>query len=253
MTTEPAPPILPPSIPLPAASGLHPVATFRPRTLTHALAEVATSLARLTTVALFIVTFLLQPFQIPSGSMERTLLIGDFVLVNKQVFAPAGHWRWLLPYRDPRPQSLVVFHYPVQPDELLVKRIVGIPGDRLHLRDNQLYRNGQPQTEPFAQYRPAGRSSFRDRFPNLQEADPSVEAAWWTELRRRIHAGDLPIPPGRYFAMGDNRNNSQDSRFWGFVPRPNIVGEPLLVYISLDHSPGTRPHLRHDRLLRILH
>ena len=183
--------------------------------------------------------------------MEKTLLIGDFVLVNKQVFAPAGPWRWLLPYRDPAHESLVVFHYPVNLEELLVKRVVGIPGDRISLRNDSVFRNGQPVSEPFALYREAGRSTFRDRFPNLQEADPSVEARWWIELRHRMQLGELPVPPGRYFALGDNRNNSQDSRYWGFVPRENIVGEPMLVYLSIDRSAGGA-HLRRNRVLRIL-
>ena len=225
----------------------------RPRTLTDAVGELVASLARLTVVSLFVITFLLQPFQIPSGSMEKTMLIGDFVLVNKQVFAPAGRWGWLLPYREPRHDSLVVFHYPVNPPELLVKRVIALPGDRLHLLDNHVFLDGRILNEPFALYRPAGRSSFRDRFPNLQEADPAVEAPWWIDLRSRMRDGELPVPAGRYFAMGDNRNNSQDSRFWGFVPRENIVGEPLLVYFSVDRSPDGSEHLRRDRVVQVLH
>lgn len=213
-----------------------------------ALGTVAASMARLTVVALFIITFLVQPTQIPSSSMEGTLLVGDLVLVNKQVFATPGHWAWLLPYHTPRVGSLVVFHYPVDPDQLVVKRVVATAGDSIHLRDNVLYRNGQPQPEPFSQYIPAGRSPFRDRFPNLQEADPSAEAPWWIELRSRIRAGDLPVPPGSYFVMGDNRNDSLDSRYWGFVHPAAIVGEPLLTYLSIDHQSGQIPHLRRARL-----
>lgn len=224
----------------------------RPRTFADVTGEVFGSMARLTVVALFVVTFLLQPFQIPSGSMERTLLVGDFVLVNKQVFAPAGRWRWILPYREPKHDSLVVFHYPVNPQELLVKRVIALPGDRLHLGNDHVFLNGEELQEPFALYRAAGRSSFRDRFPNLQEADPAVEAPWWIELRGRMRDGELPVPEGRYFAMGDNRNNSQDSRFWGFVPRASIVGEPLLVYFSVDRSDGGSGHLRKDRMIRVL-
>ncbi len=221
----------------------------RPKTVLDIAGEIAASMARLTMVALFAVTFLLQPFQIPSSSMERTLLVGDFVLVNKQVFAPAGRWGWLLPYREPRHDELVVFHYPVNPGELLVKRLIALPGDRLHLLNDHVFVNGKQLDEPFAIYGPAGRSTFRDRFPNLQEADPGAEAAWWTELRQRMNAGDLVVPGGRYFAMGDNRNNSQDSRFWGFVPRDNIIGEPLLVYLSVDRARGG---LRRNRMMRVL-
>ena len=244
---------LPRPIALPEA-GLHPVSTGArsPRhAFGNALLDIAVSLARLTVLSLFVVTFLVQPFQIPSGSMEKTLLVGDFVLVNKQVFAPAGYWRRLLPYHEPQHNSLVVFHYPVHPQDLLVKRVIAVPGDWLHLLNDRVYRNGHVVDEPFAQYQPAGRSSFRDRFPNLQEADPGVEAAWWTELRRRMRDGELPIPAGSYFAMGDNRNNSQDSRFWGLVPRDNLVGEPLLVYLSVAQTAaGTR--LRRERMVRVL-
>ncbi len=214
----------------------------------NAIGSVAASLARLTTVALFVVAFLLQPTQIPSSSMESTLQVGDLVLMNKQAFADPGHWDWLLPYRAPRVGSLVVFHYPVSPDELLVKRVVAKDGDRIHLRDNVLYRNGAPQPEPYAQYGPAGRSPYRDRFPNLQEADPSAEAAWWIELRGRMTHDELLVPPDRYFVMGDNRNDSQDSRYWGFVRPDQIVGEPLLTYFSVEHEPGQRPRLRRQRI-----
>lgn len=220
--------------------------------LVTAFGTVAASMARLTAVALFVITFLVQPTQIPSSSMERTLLVGDLLLVNKQVFAPAGHWRWLLPYRTPHAGSLVVFHYPVDPNELLVKRVVAVPGDRIHLRDNVLYRNGTPQSEPYTQYTSAGRSPYRDRFPNLQEADPSAEAPWWIELRSRIQAGELPVPPDRYFVMGDNRNDSLDSRYWGFVRPEAVVGEPLLTYISISHEPGQRPRLRRERFGHIV-
>lgn len=217
-----------------------------------ALGTVAASMARLTVVALFIITFLVQPTQIPSSSMEGTLLVGDLVLVNKQAFAAPGHWGWLLPYRTPHVGSLVVFHYPVDPDQLVVKRVVASAGDRIHLRDNVLYRNGQAQVEPYSQYIPAGRSPFRDRFPNLQEADPSAEAPWWIELRSRIHDSELSVPDGSYFVMGDNRNDSLDSRYWGFVHPAAIVGEPLLTYLSIDHQPGQTPHLRRARLGHIV-
>ena len=222
--------------------------------LLEAAAQVLASLARLTVVSVFAITFLLQPSQIPSGSMEPTMLVGDYVLVNKQVFAPAGHWRWLLPYREPVRDSIIVFHYPVDPRELLVKRVIAVPGDRLHLHRGAVVLNGTPLSEPFTVYTPTERNRYRDEFPTLERADPGVEAAWWIELRRSIRAGELPVPAGNYFAMGDNRNNSQDSRFWGFVPQGTILGEPLLVYLSVDVT-GTTPRgrLRLGRSLRVLH
>ena len=221
--------------------------------LLDAAAQVLTSLARLTVLSLFVITFLLQPSQIPSGSMEPTMLVGDFVLVNKQSFAPAGHWRWLLPYRDPARDDIIVFHYPVKPADLLVKRVIAVPGDRLHLHRGAVVLNGVALNEPFTRYDTVEPSLFRDEFPTLERADPAVEAPWWIDLRRRMRAGELPVPAGRYFAMGDNRNNSQDSRFWGFVPRESIVGEPLLVYLSVDRSAGTpRGRLRLNRSLQTL-
>lgn len=221
--------------------------------LVEATGQVLASLARLTVLSLFVVTFLSQPSQIPTGSMEPTMLVGDYVLVNKQVFAPAGYWRWLLPYRDPVRDDIIVFHYPVDPRELLVKRIVALPGDRLHMHRGAVVLNGRLVQEPFAAYSPSPRSRYRDEFPALDHTDPAVEAAWWIELRRYVRGGDLPVPEGRYFAMGDNRNNSQDSRFWGFVPRSAILGEPLLVYLSVDATDAaSRGRLRAERSLRVL-
>ena len=221
--------------------------------LVEAVAQVLASLARLTVVSVFAITFLVQPSQIPTGSMEPTMLVGDFVLVNKQVFAAPGHWGWLLPYREPLRDDLIVFHYPVDPHELLVKRVIAVPGDRLHLHRGAVVLNGTQLVEPFTAYSPAERSAYRDEFPTLEQADPGIETAWRTELRRRIRGGELPVPDGRYFAMGDNRNNSQDSRFWGFVPRAAILGEPLLVYLSVDRTAETpRGTLRAYRSLRVL-
>ena len=218
-----------------------------------ALGQVLGSLARLTVVSLFIITFLAQPSQIPTSSMEPTMLVGDFVLVNKQVFAQPGHWRWLLPYREPRHDDIIVFHYPIDPSQLLVKRVIAMPADRIHLRGGAVVLNGAPLREPFAAYSPAERSAYRDEFPNLQRADPAAEATWWIELRHRIRGGDLPVPAGRYFAMGDNRNNSQDSRFWGFVPREDIVGEPLLVYLSAERTGDSpRGQLRWTRIGQVI-
>lgn len=222
--------------------------------IADAMGQMAASMARLTVVALFVITFIVQPSQIPTGSMIPTLLVGDFVLVNKQVYAQPGHFRWLMPYRDPRRDDIIVFHYPIDPAQLLVKRVIALPGDRIHLHDGAVVLNGQILQEPFALYTPTGHSPYRDEFPNLQRADPAVEATWWIELRQRMRAGDLPIPQGRYFAMGDNRNNSQDSRFWGLVPRNALVGDPFLIYLSTAPTPDNpRGHLRFDRIGHIVH
>ncbi len=240
-------------------AGVPPVARRRPvpaqrqrrQAATHALSTVLASWAELTVVALFAITFLVQPFQIPSESMERTLLVGDFVLTNKQVFAPAGHWGWLLPYRDPERASLLVFHYPVQPGKLLVKRVIAVPGDTIRMHRGVAILNGVPQRESFAGYQGGGRSHFRDEFPSLLETDPEVQAAWWIELRRMATSSPV-VPSGSYFVLGDNRNDSIDSRFWGWVPRAGVVGEPMLVSISLDREHGGWKAVRWRRCLRVL-
>ena len=199
--------------------------------------------------ALFVLTFIAQPVQIPSGSMENTLLIGDFLLVNKVVFANPGPWRHLLAYEPVQRDDIVVFHYPVDHSLHLVKRVVGIPGDRLRLHHGRVSIDGQPQIEPFAMYIPSFPSPFRDEFPTPTYTDAGVSTAWWAEMRHDVQGGDLVIPKGDYFVLGDNRNDSLDSRYWGFVPRRNIVGEPFLVYFSVEtmgHSEITG--LPSDRL-----
>jgi signal peptidase I len=198
-------------------------------------------------VAVFVVTFIVQPFRIPSESMEPTLLVGDFLLVDKQSFAPSATAgsalefldRLLPPTRIHR-GDLVVFHDPLQPTETsthLVKRIVGLPGDRLRLRDGRVFIDSLPIAEPYAFYSPTRPNNFRDDFPSLREADPNVEPRWWIHLRRSASTGELTVPPNQFFVLGDNRNDSEDSRYWGFVPRSAIIGRPLVVYFSL-HPPN---------------
>src|SRR6185437_12175795 len=185
----------------------------------------------------FVLTFIVQPYRIPSGSMEDTLLIGDFLLVNKAVFAPPGRWGHLLAYEPVRRDDIVVFHYPVDHSLHLVKRIIGVPGDRIHLHYGRVFINGRAQNEPFAMYIRSFPSVFRDEFPTPTYTDPGVSTGWWREMRQDVQNGELVVPGGEYFVLGDNRNDSMDSRYWGFVPRQNIVGEPFLVYFSVV-TPG---------------
>jgi signal peptidase I len=184
--------------------------------------------------AVFIVTFIVQPFRIPSGSMEPTLKVGDFLLVDKQSYGPAGELDHLMlpPTRVER-GDLVVFHYPVEPKLHLVKRVIGLPGDRIRLRGGRVLVNGRPLTEPYAYYSPSRPNGFRDDFPSLLEADPNVDLRWWIHLRTSVRGEDVIVPPNEYFVLGDNRNDSEDSRYWGFVPRSTIVGRPLVVYFTL--------------------
>ena len=196
------------------------------------------SLLTIITVSVFIITFVVQPFRIPSPSMVQTLLVGDFLLVNKQTFAPSGLIsRILLPYQPVRRGDIIVFHYPVDPELHLVKRVIGLPGDRLHLEHGAVFVNGGALHEPYAVYRRSYADAFRDNFPAMGDMDPGVDTHWWAEMRQYVHGGELTVPPGSYFVMGDNRNDSQDSRYWGFVPQQSIVGQPLLVYFSL-RVPG---------------
>lgn len=208
--------------------------------------ETVRSLLTILVIALFVLTFVLQPFRIPSESMERTLLVGDFLLVNKSVYGPPGFWSRLLPYRHVERGDIIVFHFPLDPPEHIVKRVVGIPGDRIHLRDGVLCRNGQAVTEPYVVYESANDDSFRDQFPTAAYTDPGVDAHWWAQMRARVTNGDVIVPAGQYFVMGDNRNHSRDSRYWGFVPRSAIVGRPFIIYFSLRQPSTTDlPELPH--------
>ena len=194
--------------------------------------EMIASYAAMFVAFLFIVTFGLQAFAIPSGSMENTLLIGDHLFVNRLTLAPRTSWMPLLPYREIRRGDIIVFNKPGE-NLILVKRVIGIPGDRLHLRDGVVYVNGQEQKEPYAIHRAGDDNPYRDDFPAApaSDFDPLTER-WRSQLPQHIEGGDLAIPPGFYFAMGDNRDNSLDSRYWGFVPRENVLGTPLFIYWS---------------------
>ena len=219
------------------------------------------SLLEIVVIAIFIVTFVVQPFRIPSESMQPTLFVGDFGLADKQAFAFEGRLARLLPPGRVERGDLMIFHYPVDPHEYLIKRVVGVPGDRIRLRSGRVWIDGQPLAEPYAFYSPSPANAFRDEFPTVRETRPALRAPWSMELRSSTRDDELIVPEGHYFVLGDNRNDSQDSRFWGFVPRSAIVGRPLLLYFS-PQRPSTaaqssgpllrrlREHLNHLRVLR---
>lgn len=216
--------------------------------------EALASLLRTVVVALFLLTFVLQPYLIPSESMERTLLVGDFLLVNKQVYAPPGPLtRWMLPYHEVA-RGDIVFFYHTQPP-FLVKRVVGLPGDRLRIEDGRVTVNGVALSEPYAAFEPAARNPFRDDFPARTYTDPAVDPAWWKQMQSLTENGELQVPAGEYFVLGDNRNHSTDSRFWGFVSRQQIVARPLVIYFSVfrpsstDVEQAADDRLGHDREL----
>ncbi len=207
------------------------------------------SLLSIIVIAVFVLTFIVQPFRIPSESMERTLLVGDFLLVNKLVYGAPGFWRGLLPYQTVQRGDVIVFHFPLDPSDHVVKRVVGIPGDRIHLQNGVVYINGKRQNESYTIFEGAYQDNFRDQFPAILYTDPGVDTHWWMQMRHDVQNGELIVPPGMYFALGDNRNNSRDSRYWGFVPRANVVGLPFLIYFSLhEPSPSEGNTLPDDRL-----
>jgi len=184
---------------------------------------------------LFATTTLAQNFVIPTGSMEDTLLIGDHVLVDKLSYAPAGSLsgRWL-PYREPKRGDIIVFRYPVDISQTFVKRVIGVPGDRIRLVNKQVYRNGEKLYEPYTFFKTDYIDPYRDNFPampNMQVLPRGVDM-----LEHSLVNGEVVVPPDSFFAMGDNRDLSLDSRYWGFVPRDNIIGKPLIIYWSYDAS-----------------
>jgi len=186
-------------------------------------------------IAVFVVTFFIQAFTIPSESMEQTLLVGDYLLVDKFSYG-SGVWNVVLPYRKIRRQDIVVFHYPVNPAQHFVKRVVGVPGDRVRLINKRVYVNGAPLEEPYVQYITTTRDRYRDDFPRTDIPDYGVNAKWWKEMPKLVEDHQLIIPEGYYFVLGDNRDDSTDSRYWGFVPRDNIIGKPLIIYWSYEAS-----------------
>jgi len=189
-------------------------------------------------VGLFALTFVFQNFMIPSASMASTILVGDHVVADRASLAPPARWAPFMPYRDLRRGEPVVFYKPAleaNGEQLtLVKRAIGIPGDRIHLRDGIVYVNGIAQNEPqTAKIDASNFDAYRDDFPSLSGLGVfGVTAEWAVDLPNHIQGGDLVVPPGYYFVMGDNRPSSLDGRYWGFVPRANLIGRPLFVYWS---------------------
>ncbi len=188
-------------------------------------------------IAIFVITFVVQAFQIPSPSMENTLLVGDYLLVNKLCYGSGGPANFFMPYRRIRRGDIVVFHYPVTPAQHFVKRVIGVPGDRVRLVNKQVFVNGTPLKEAYAHFSRPANDVFRDDFPQLDVA-PGETPEWWLTLRKLVEDGQLIVPEGYYFVMGDNRDDSYDSRYWGFVPRENIIGRPLLIYWSVRDLPS---------------
>jgi signal peptidase I len=185
---------------------------------------------------LFGTTTLVQAFVIPTGSMEDTLLIGDHLLVDKLAYAPGGAIsKYLLPYQEPKHGDIIVFRYPADISATFVKRVIGVPGDRLKMVRREIYRNGAKLNEPYV-FHKFEYDEYRDNFPGpispFQQTIPLASQLQRKMLEENVGNGEIVVPKDCFFAMGDNRDNSLDSRYWGFVPRENIIGKPLIIYWS---------------------
>lgn len=196
------------------------------------------SWAALLVTALFIMTFNLQTFGIPSGSMEKTLLVGDHLIVDRITPSPKTSWARWEHYKEIHRGDIIVFYSPATPGMHLVKRVIGIPGDRIHLRDGVVYLNGVEQKEPYVIHRQDDYDPYRDNFPAVPvwQSSVLVTPAWRQRLQTAVQGDDVVVPPHFVFAMGDNRDMSWDSRYWGFVPQESIIGRPLLVYWSFEEA-----------------
>ncbi|WP_419804465.1 signal peptidase I [Terriglobus sp.] len=219
----------------------HPVVATAPATPEErheTLPESLAGTAYVFVIGLFLMTFLFQNYAIPSGSMEKTLLIGDHVVVDRTTLAPQKFPVGLVHYRPVQRGDIIVFvkPNPEEPDLVLVKRAIGLPGDRLHLEHGILFRNGQRVDEPQISM-PHDNGDFSDAYDPYRDDFPrnpphGTTEVWAVDLPTHIQNGDLVVPDNVVFAMGDNRIGSLDSRFWGFVPDNNIMGRPMFVYWS---------------------
>jgi signal peptidase I len=188
-------------------------------------------------IALFATTFVVQAFKIPSQSMEPTLLVGDHLLVNKFLFGGRGAWyEKFLPYRSIHRGDIIVFKYPFDDHPHYVKRVIGVPGDRIRIVQERVYVNGKLFQEPYVVHDTVSGDPFADNFP---PADPyafqgGLRPEWVDAILNHVQNGELVVPGNRYFVMGDNRDHSWDSRYWGFVDRDAIMGRPMVIYWSVE-------------------
>ena len=205
-------------------------------------------------ILLFGTTTLVQAFIVPTPSMDTTVRVGDHLLVDKLSYAPSGSLsRLFLPYTEPKRGDIIVFRYPVNPTLHFVKRVIGIPSDRIHLFHGTVFVNGKPLNDSsFAVHKSGNFDSYRDNFPSGNYISPDVNSTWWVQMHNVIHDGELVVPAGEFFVLGDNRDQSLDSRYWGFVPRENIIGRPLVIYWSVRQPETAAGDDRLERLLYTL-
>jgi signal peptidase I len=209
----------------------------QPRERALSVTEYIESLLFTILIALFGTTFVVQAFKIPSASMEPTLLVGDHVLVNKFIFGGTGAWyEKLLPYRTIRRGDVIVFKFPFDDHPHYVKRVVGLPGDHVRIVNERVYVDGTLLNEPYVIHDPAAEDPFDVNFPpkDPYAYETLLRPEWAAVIGDYIHGGEIVVPPKHYFVMGDNRDRSWDSRYWGFVNRDAIMGRPVVVYWSVD-------------------
>lgn len=188
-------------------------------------------------IALFGTTFVVQAFKIPSESMKPTLQVGDHLLVNKFIFGGRGEWyEKLLPYRSIRRGDILVFKYPFDDHPHYVKRVIGIPGDRIRIVDQKVYVNGARLDEPYVLHDPGASDPFGDNFPppDSYSVEIGLRPEWAAKIMQYVHHDELVVPENHYFVMGDNRDHSWDSRYWGFVDRDAVMGRPMVIYWSIE-------------------
>jgi signal peptidase I len=188
-------------------------------------------------LALFGTTFIVQAFKIPSESMEPTLLVGDHLLVNKFVFEGDGAWyEKVLPYRPIRRGDIIVFKFPFDDHPHYVKRVIGLPGDHIRILAQHTYVNGTRLPEPYVVHDPSGDDPLVDNFPptDRRYLQLGLRPEWADQIMKYVQRDELVVPPGHYFVMGDNRDRSWDSRYWGFVDHDAIIGRPVVIYWSVD-------------------
>src|ERR1700736_2844937 len=210
-------PVAPASVPIPPSPSV-PVAAPHRRIVTNLGTDVISSMQSLlgtVVIAIFVITFIVQAFQIPSESMENTLLVGDYLLVNKLCYGGNGLGDHLMPYQKISRGDIIVFHYPVDPSQHFVKRVIGVPGDHLRMISKRVWINGKLLEEPYVRFIEPPNDAFRDNFPRTDIPAFGLEGKWWLEMRKLVEDGQLIVPQGHYFVMGDNRDDSKDSRYWG--------------------------------------
>lgn len=203
-------------------------------------------------ILLFGTTTLMQAFVVPTSSMESTVLVGDHLIVDKLSYSPPGSVsRYLLPYTDVKRGDIIVFKFPPDPRQSYVKRVMGVPGDRIKIVNKQVFLNGHPLTEPYKQHIHNFTIPYRDTFPDTPQDVPVEYMGRVTEMMTHVDqaTGELVVPEGRYFAMGDNRDNSLDSRYWGWVPRENIIGKPTIIFWSYATSTENLVDFRLDHFI----